>query len=521
MSRKQRMSLLVLAVFFCLLQETASAQQEPKSKVPTVELQPKHILNVHVSPASLRFSADGKRFAAADFDGQAVRVWDTRTWKQVARLSEGGGPAVLSPDGRTIAFAETDIRILDVESGKLVQTLSGHRRPIESARFSPDGKTIASAAEDGLKLWDVKSGKDLSRFSVEFRDFGGILVDFSPDGTVLAVAAPDGTVHLLNTGSGKELHRIAPPPDDHPTTRSGLAFSPDGRFLAVGLKASNLVTVWDVKAGKPAWQLGWPKSMKRNSPGEEDQKRPAGVQDLAFTADSRCLIGACSDRRLRMWEVATGGLRFQAEEPVVFLASSRQSPLLANASRRDEAEERIFIWDSTTCVPLRRPTAPPNLEDAWSSLDAGDAAVAFGAMREMICDPRGTVGVLENRLSPVLPVKEADLDKLVRELDDERFEVREKAKVRLGEVGHAAKAVLTRALANSPSAEARKQIKELLDDLDAPPRGERLRVLRAVEVLETVRSSEATRLLKHLAGGDPNALLIREAKSALERIQRN
>src|SRR5436190_2005225 len=138
MCRKQHASLIALLIFLCLLQATASAQPESKSKAPTIELKPTHILDVHVSPASLSFSADGK--------------------------------------------------------------------------------TIASAAEDGLKLWDVKSGKDLNRFAVEFRGFGGILVDFSPDGTVLAVAAPDGTVHLLNTGSGKELHRIAPPPDE-PTTR--------------------------------------------------------------------------------------------------------------------------------------------------------------------------------------------------------------------------------------------------------------------------------------------------------------
>src|SRR5688500_1329306 len=84
MSRKQEVSLIALFIFTWLLPETTWAQQESKSKVPTIELQPKHILNVHVRRSLLSLSADGKRFAAADNDRQAVRVWDTTTWKQVA-----------------------------------------------------------------------------------------------------------------------------------------------------------------------------------------------------------------------------------------------------------------------------------------------------------------------------------------------------------------------------------------------------------------------------------------------------
>jgi hypothetical protein len=47
-----------------------------------------------------------------------------------------------------------------------------------------------------------------------------------------------------------------------------------------------------------------------------------------------------------------------------------------------------------------------------------------------------------------------------------------------------------------------------------------LRVLRAIEVLERIASEEACQALKHLAGGVSQARLTREAKAALERLEK-
>lgn len=57
--------------------------------------------------------------------------------------------------------------------------------------------------------------------------------------------------------------------------------------------------------------------------------------------------------------------------------------------------------------------------------------------------------------------------------------------------------------------------------LDGPADGGRLRLLRAIEVLECAATPEARRVLKRLAGGEPRALLTREARAALERLDPN
>jgi hypothetical protein len=84
-----------------------------------------------------------------------------------------------------------------------------------------------------------------------------------------------------------------------------------------------------------------------------------------------------------------------------------------------------------------------------------------------------------------------------------------------------AEPALKQALAERPSPEKRRRIRELLelrerDVLAAEP----LRALRAVQALEWADTSQARELLRTLAKGAPEARLTREARSSLERQAR-
>ncbi len=62
----------------------------------------------------------------------------------------------LSPDGQTLASGSEDetIKIWNLQTGKLLRTLSGHVSPVISVTFSPDGQTLASGGQSGrIKLW--------------------------------------------------------------------------------------------------------------------------------------------------------------------------------------------------------------------------------------------------------------------------------------------------------------------------------------------------------------------------------
>jgi len=533
-----RTSIGLFAVYLLLLWAScflALGQEPDHDNAPTLELKPKHVLKFKDRPTSFSFSRDGKRFAANDA-GDSSRVWETHTWKQVGEFTDNDHASKsgyfyfihsvrLSSDGRTLACATTasnEVHLLDVGSGKVLHQLDGFRASV-AAKFSPDGKTIVSMDwTDGLKLWDVETGEDLGRFEAgRFATRSKRIHQFifSPDGGMLAVAVADGVVHLLDVQNGKELRQFIPT-DPALNWPAGLAFSPDGRYLAVGPSMQNHVTVWSVREGKPLWQLKWPTTRTDPAFVEPDPERQDGISALAFTGDSRSLIVACMDKRLRVWEMATGGLRYKAEHSVWVLATSPNSYLFATACGSADTRE-VSIWDSRNCVPSSPVVTVPALEQAWSKLDSHNAALAYQQMRDLVSAPKDALPLLDKHLPTTESVKASTLKTLIEQLDDDRFEVRTQAHKQLEEVQELAEPALRKALASEQPTETRRHIKELLAALEGTPTGDRLRHLRAVEVLEMIGSSEACRVLKRLGSGAPEAMLTLQAKAALERLNAN
>src|SRR5205823_12549238 len=87
-----------------------------------------------------------------------------------------------------------------------------------------------------LVLWDIANKKELHRASIALPNIGivnsasgGML--FSNDGRYLALSDASGSVALLYANNGKEAMRLA---TKNKNASHQLAFSADGRFLAVG-----------------------------------------------------------------------------------------------------------------------------------------------------------------------------------------------------------------------------------------------------------------------------------------------
>lgn len=108
---------------------------------------------------SIDFSPNGNRLVAAVRN--YIKVWDLNLNREILNIK---GPqlelnqAVISPDNRLVATAnkEGTIMLIDINQGKILGTLEGHKGWVQSVTFSPDGKTLYSGAEDKVvKVWDV------------------------------------------------------------------------------------------------------------------------------------------------------------------------------------------------------------------------------------------------------------------------------------------------------------------------------------------------------------------------------
>jgi WD40 repeat protein len=193
----------------------------------------------------------------------------------------------------------------DTAAGKVVRTHPAHGKWIRKVVASPDGKLVASVADDmACKLWDVAGGKLVRELrghrELTPHNFGSMLyaVAFSADGTLLATGDKVGHVVVWDVATGKELASVEAPImytwDKVQRLHSiggvrSLAFSPDGKLLAVGgtgkignidhLEAKSRIEVFDWKAGKQVAEFVGDKSQGL-------------VNKLAFAPDGSWLLGA-------------------------------------------------------------------------------------------------------------------------------------------------------------------------------------------------------------------------------------
>jgi WD40 repeat protein len=154
--------------------------------------------------------------------------------------------------GKTLISGSYDTHLSwwDIESGKQVRSIEAHAKWIRDVVAAPDGKQVASVADDMVcRLWDVESGKQLHEFRGHQEKtpshFPSMLFAcaFTPDGKHLATADKVGHIIIWEVASGKASTSLEVPgmytwdPVQRRHSIGGirsLAFSPDGRRLAVG-----------------------------------------------------------------------------------------------------------------------------------------------------------------------------------------------------------------------------------------------------------------------------------------------
>jgi WD40 repeat protein len=459
----------------------------------------------------LAFSPIGGKLITGDVDG-AVRIWDTDTGRKLWRFQEHDDDIralAVSPNGQILASSGSGevMRLRDLNTGAEILRIPTDDA-IYSLAFSPDGKNLSSGSPRDMRLWNVATGKELNRFE------GCSVLAFSGDGRVFATAStnveqgPPGvnewTIHFREMPSGKITRQSGG--YDWGFIRS-IAFSPDGQFLASGGRDQS-IHFWEVSTGKELFSL------------EKVQK---DVTVMAFSPDGKVLASADDEGVVYFWEVSTRKVRRRLrghQGEISSLAFSPEGKTLATGS----FDTTSLIWDLTRPIqdgplkPGRRSKA--ELERLWTDLASDDAGKADDALRELMAAP-DAVAFIKGRLNPVSVSVDGRVAQLISQLDDDRYAERQKVAKELASLQGVAEPALHKALAGQLSPEARRLAEGLLSKLQGPiTSGETLRSLRAIEVLEHIATVEARQLIKKVAEGFFDARLTREAKAALERLEK-
>jgi WD40 repeat protein len=200
-----------------------------------------------LSSGAFQFSPDGTRVVLADTRTDAVKLYDAQTGTEVARVPRpqtGQGlplGVAFAPDGQTLAVGGTKypLQLWDLQTGQELRILS---QPLIPLRYLPDRDLllVARPQENGriFTLWDLRNDRERARLGGSEL---GLFYALAPDGKALAIMGEAGVV-VWDLATGQARLKL-------PTTEPGVvAFSPDGRFLAVGgVMKGGVLHVWDTR----------------------------------------------------------------------------------------------------------------------------------------------------------------------------------------------------------------------------------------------------------------------------------
>jgi RNA polymerase sigma factor (sigma-70 family) len=185
-------------------------------------------------------------------------------------------------------------RVFDLVSGRALYTLGGWEgTSIEAAAISPDGRALVTKQDFSLRVRDAATGTERRKIELKRTDSysRNEWLAFTPDGKALAVTSQGKVVHLIDFESGKSIRDF---PHDQPVL--GVAFSPDGKRMAGGGydndKGNYFARLWDVETGR---------ELRRFAHGRTGY----GIRALDFSPDGKTLATGAEDR-LRLFDVDTG-----------------------------------------------------------------------------------------------------------------------------------------------------------------------------------------------------------------------
>ncbi|KAA3605470.1 MAG: hypothetical protein DWQ01_19305 [Planctomycetota bacterium] len=222
---------------------------------------------------NLGFQQDGRRLVFRQ--GRSLVLWDAEAGRELLRLQgpQGANGLRLSADGKwlgigawrgagTIVWALKDAEKASdgpLSEGAVIAERATSFHLDESTlslEFGPKAKYLAVGRPEAYHLYRMEDWQEVwqSRRPSPFSELPGSMA-FSPDGRFLAVNYDQQRVQVLEVATGTSLGLLQAP-DWTPLTR--LRFGPEGRFLVAGTSANriqrwNLVSAWEELHRRGLW----------------------------------------------------------------------------------------------------------------------------------------------------------------------------------------------------------------------------------------------------------------------------
>ncbi|KAG0637239.1 WD40-repeat-containing domain protein [Tuber brumale] len=223
------------------------------------------------SVTACEFAKRGSVLFTASLDG-SVRAWDLiryrnfRTFTATSRLQFS--TLAVDPSGEIVCAGSLDnfdIHVWNVQTGQLLEELSGHEGPIASLNFAPDGRSLASGSWDNtVRIWSLFTRTQTSEPLQLQSDV--LRVSFRPDSRQVAVSTLDGQITFWDVENAEQTSGI------------------DGRK--------------DISGGRRAID----RTTAANAAGSKH------FTAINYSADGTCILAAGNSKYICLYDIASGTL---------------------------------------------------------------------------------------------------------------------------------------------------------------------------------------------------------------------
>jgi WD40 repeat protein/serine/threonine protein kinase len=264
---------------------------------------------------------------------RTVKIWDSRSGENLKTFSIVGAPpgsVQISPDERIAAITGSQkgspVRILDLESGRILGNLMTQEGLVTAMIFSPDGKHVLIVEERGVvRLWEIEKFKPEAKYKRIPTHTAAAAVFDESSNPVVFVVGMDRIVKRVDPIESE----VVPFDKGHTEAVLSLRVSPDGKRV-VSSGRDKAAIIWDAREGKSITEFKVHQDQvsaialnpKRNLAASYDQKTgirvwdtvagsvvrtfPAGDSEtlcLGFAPDGDRLLAGGKDMALRVWDV--------------------------------------------------------------------------------------------------------------------------------------------------------------------------------------------------------------------------